>query len=84
MSFVLAEHASRQAGISETELRRLDDTGIVSGVEKNGLVFYSSREIYRLKAILFLARSRDISIDQAAREFNQANADRPVASAPAR
>jgi MerR HTH family regulatory protein len=65
MHFVSAESASRQAGITQTQLKELDDAGVVSGVEKNGCTFYSTCEVYRLKSIRFLMKTRGLTLDQA-------------------
>lgn len=47
-----AEHLLNKLKISVAELRRFEEKGIVQGISKAGHIFYSSRDMYRLKAIL--------------------------------
>ena len=75
MHFVSAESASRQAGITQTQLKELADAGIISGVEKNGCTFYSPRDVYRMKAIRFLMRTRGLTLDQARLEVDTSTAE---------
>ena len=47
-----AEHLLDKLQISAQELSDLEQKGIVQGIPKVGRVFYSSRDMYRLKGIL--------------------------------
>lgn len=52
-----AEHLLDKLQISANQLTDFEWQGIVQGIAKAGRVFYSSRDMYRLKGILvFLAR----------------------------
>jgi DNA-binding transcriptional MerR regulator len=52
-----AEHLLDKLQISAEELSDFEQKGIVQGIAKVGRVFYSSRDMYRLKGILlFMAR----------------------------
>ena len=41
-----AEHLLDKLRISETQLRKFEEKGIVHGISKAGRVFYSARDIY--------------------------------------
>lgn len=59
-----AEHLLSKLKISETELREFEAKGIVQGISKAGRVFYSSRDLYRLREILSLL-SRGLPLEEA-------------------
>src|SRR5712692_9863449 len=55
-----AEHLLNKLQISAQELSDLEKKGIVKGIARVGRVFYSSRDLYRLKGILlFMTRGFD-------------------------
>jgi len=66
--YVPAEHLMGKLQISEEQLRDFETRGIVLGISKAGRTFYSSRELYRLRGILFFMRTRGLSVEQA-REY---------------
>jgi len=66
--YFAAEHLMSKLQISEAQLRDLEARGIVLGITKGGRTFYSSRDLYRLKGILFFMRTRGLSVEQA-REY---------------
>jgi DNA-binding transcriptional MerR regulator len=59
-----AEHLLNKLKISDTELREFEEKGIVQGISRAGRVFYSSRDMYRLRGILSLL-SRGLPLDEA-------------------
>lgn len=59
-----AEHLLNKLKISAIELRKFEEKGIVQGISKAGRVFYSSRDMYRLRGILSLM-SRGLPLDEA-------------------
>ncbi len=59
-----AEHLINKLKISESQLREFEEKGIVQGISKAGRVFYSSRDVYRLRGILSLMR-RGLPLDEA-------------------
>jgi len=67
-----AEHLLDRLKISAQELSDLEKKGIVKGIARAGHVFYSSRDLYRLKGIL-LFMSRGLTLEEA-----QGRVDDPV------
>ena len=63
--YILDNHLIRMLELSPMDLQRFEQRGIIEGVEKNGLVFYSSREFYRLKGVLHYMRNQGLSLDDA-------------------
>ena len=59
-----AEHLLDKLQISDSQLRDFEKKGIVHGIAKAGRIFYSSRDMYRLKGILLLL-SRGLPLDEA-------------------
>jgi len=65
-------------GISAQELSDLEQKGIVKGITKVGRVFYSSRDLYRLKGVL-LFMSRGLTLEEAQRRVDHPVEDRTAA-----
>jgi DNA-binding transcriptional MerR regulator len=59
-----AEHLLDKLKISATQLQDFEEKGIVQGISRAGRVFYSSRDMYRLKGVL-LFMSRGLPLDEA-------------------
>ena len=57
-------------GISAEKLGEFEQRGIVQGISKAGRIFYSSRDMYRLKGILLLM-ARGLPMDEARRRVDQ-------------
>jgi DNA-binding transcriptional MerR regulator len=57
-----AEHLLDKLQISAQELSDLEQKGIVKGLARAGRVFYSSRDLYRLKGILLFV-TRGLTLD---------------------
>jgi len=63
--YILEDQLIRRLDLSRVDLERFERTGIIQRVEKNGHVFYSSREFYRLKGILHFMHRQGLSLDEA-------------------
>ncbi len=64
-----AEHFLDKLQISAEELNDFEQRGILKGVARAGRVFYSSRDLYRLKGIL-LFMTRGLTLDEAQRRVD--------------
>ncbi len=64
-----AEHLLDKLQLSAQELSDLEKKGIVKGIARAGRVFYSSRDIYRLKGIL-LFMTRGLTLKEAQRRVD--------------
>ncbi|MEW5977096.1 MAG: hypothetical protein AB1898_14945 [Acidobacteriota bacterium] len=72
--YILEDHFLRRLKISPLELKGFEQKGVIRGVEKNGLTFYSSREFYRLKGVLHYMRSQGLSLEEARAKVELATA----------
>jgi DNA-binding transcriptional MerR regulator len=63
------EHLLDKLQISAQELSDLEQKGIVKGLARAGRVFYSSRDLYRLKGIL-LFMTRGLTLEEAQRRVD--------------
>ncbi len=66
-----AERLLDRLQISAAELSVFEQKGIVKGIPKAGLVFYSSRDMYRLRGIL-LFMARGLALEEATRRVDHA------------
>jgi DNA-binding transcriptional MerR regulator len=64
-----AENFLDKLQISAEQLSDFEQRGIVKGVARAGRVFYSSRDMYRLKGIL-LFMTRGLTLDEAQRRVD--------------
>jgi DNA-binding transcriptional MerR regulator len=64
-----AEHLLEKLPISAEKLSEFEQKGVVHGIAKVGRVFYSSRDMYRLKGILFFM-SRGLPLEEARRRLD--------------
>jgi hypothetical protein len=64
-----AEHFLDKLQISAEELSDFEQRGIVKRVARAGRVFYSSRDLYRLKGILLLI-TRGLTLEEAQRRVD--------------
>lgn len=76
MQFVSEENAIRQAGITRVELQELGEAGVICAVKKGSCTFYSKREIYRVKAIKFLMKTRGLTLEEARLQVDGVNENR--------
>ena len=73
-----AEHLLDKLQISARELSDLEKKGIVKGIVRAGRVFYSSRDLYRLKGIL-LFMTRGLTLEEAQSRVDHAAEERSAA-----
>jgi DNA-binding transcriptional MerR regulator len=73
-----AEHLADKLEISPAQLSDFEQKGIIKGIAKVGRVFYSSRDLYRLKGIL-LFMSRGLTLEEALRRVDCLVEDRTAA-----
>jgi hypothetical protein len=66
-----AEHLLDRLEISAAELSDFEPKGIAKGIPKAGRVFYSSRDMYRLRGIL-LFMTRGLPLEEATRRVDHA------------
>jgi hypothetical protein len=63
--FLLAEQLTAKLNLTESELPQFEAQGIIKPVTKNGHIYYSSRDFYRLKGVLFFMRDQGLSLEDA-------------------
>ena len=63
--FLPAELLAQKLDIEPEELPKFESQGVIRAVKKNGRIFYSSRDFYRLKGVLHFMRTKGLSIDEA-------------------
>jgi DNA-binding transcriptional MerR regulator len=63
--FLLAEQLTAKLNLMQSELPQFEAQGIIKPVSKNGHTYYSSRDFYRLKGVLFFMRDKGLSLDEA-------------------
>jgi DNA-binding transcriptional MerR regulator len=73
-----AEHFVDKLDISPEQLSDFEQRGVVKGIARTGRVFYSSRDLYRLKGIL-LFMSRGLTLEQAQRRVDHPVENRTAA-----
>lgn len=63
--FLPAELLAQKLDVQPAELPEFESQGVIRPVKKNGRIFYSSRDFYRLKGVLHFMRTRGFSLDEA-------------------
>jgi DNA-binding transcriptional MerR regulator len=63
--FLPAELLAQKLDVQPGELPEFESQGVIRPVKKNGRIFYSSRDFYRLKGVLHFMRTRGLSLDEA-------------------
>jgi len=69
--FLLAEQLANKLNV--TNLSEFEENGILKAVTKNGRTYYSSRDFYRLKAVLHFVREQGLSVDEAQNRLDNWN-----------
>ena len=64
-----ADHILNKLQISAKELSEFEQKGVVKGIAKAGRVFYSSRDLYRLKGIMVFM-TRGLTLEEAQRRVD--------------
>ncbi len=77
------EHLLGKLQISAEELNDFEQRGMVKGVARAGRVFYSSRDMYRLKGIL-LFMSRGLTLDAKQRRVDHPTEETSVGTSVAK
>jgi len=63
--YFLAEHFAAKLGLSQEELADFEAKRVIRRVVKNERAYYSSRDFYRLRAILHLVQAKGFSLEMA-------------------
>ncbi len=63
--FLLAEQLAAKLDLNPADLPDFERQGIIKPVNKNGRVYYSSRDFYRLKGVLHFMRTKGLSVEEA-------------------
>ncbi len=63
--YLLAEQLSFNLNISEDEVIKFEQHGILHPLRKNDRVYYSSADCYRAKALLHFMRDEGMSLESA-------------------
>jgi DNA-binding transcriptional MerR regulator len=63
--YFLAEHFAGKLGLPQEELAGFEARGVIRRVVKNERRYYSSRDLYRLKAVLHLINDEGLSLEKA-------------------
>lgn len=67
--YVLAQYLLARLGLSQQELEQARQAGFVQAVEKNGHVFYSAHQAYKLQAACNLMEKKGCTWEQAVAEI---------------
>jgi len=80
--FILVQHFAAKLNIEESALPQFVQQGIIKPVKKNENTYFSSRDLYRLKAVLHFMNEIGLSADEAFdRVMNHGTAGHAVAAA---
>ena len=63
--YILSAHLATKLGLSEDELRNFERRRVIQAKQKNGATYYSSRELYKLKGVLYFMRKKGLSLEEA-------------------
>ena len=63
--FLLAEQLANKLEVAQAELSGFEAQGVIRPVKKNGHIYYSSRDFYRLKGVLHFMRTKGLSVEEA-------------------
>jgi DNA-binding transcriptional MerR regulator len=69
--YFLREHFAAKLGVTEVELAQFEAEGLLRPVIKNGRAYISSRDLYRLKAVLHFMRRDGLSLQEARRRLQE-------------
>ena len=65
MHFVSTENFCASTGLSKTQLDDFEAKGLIASVMKGKQRFYSLREVYRVKGILYFMRTAGLTAEEA-------------------
>ncbi len=63
--YLLAEQLTSNLNISEDDINKFEQQGILHPLRKNDRVYYSSADCYRAKALLHFMRDEGMSLESA-------------------
>jgi DNA-binding transcriptional MerR regulator len=63
--YFLAEHFAAKLGLSQEELADFEAKGVIRRAVKNERTYYSSGDLYRLKAVLHLVQGKGLTLEGA-------------------
>ena len=63
--YYTSEQLAQKLGIAEAAIAELEAKGLLQPIVKDGRKFFSSRQAYRLRAALRLARKQKLSLEEA-------------------
>ncbi len=63
--YLLAEQLTSNLNISEDDISKFEQQGILHPLRKNDRVYYSSADCYRAKALLHFMRDEGMSLESA-------------------
>ena len=63
--YFLAEHFAAKLGLTQEELADFEAKAVIRRVVKSKRTYYSSRDFYRLKAVLHLVHDKGLSLEMA-------------------
>jgi DNA-binding transcriptional MerR regulator len=63
--YFLAAHFAAKLGLRQEELADFEAKRVIRRVVKNERAYYSSRDLYRLKAVLHLVQDKGLSLENA-------------------
>jgi hypothetical protein len=63
--YFLAEHFACKLGLSQAELAEFEARAVIRRVVKNERTYYSSRDFYRLRAVLHLVQGQGLTLEKA-------------------
>jgi len=65
MHYVSIDSFCERTGLNVTDVSKYEEQGVISSVHKGAHRFFSLRELYRMKGILFLMRTSGLTINEA-------------------
>jgi len=65
MQFVSIESFCASTGLSRTQVNEFEMRGLIASVRKGEKLFYSVREVYRTKGILYFMRTAGLTPEEA-------------------
>ena len=71
MHYVNLTNFCKETGLSADEVQDYEARGIIRSTTKGGNYFYSRRETYRAKGILYFMRTLGLTAEEAARKIDE-------------
>jgi len=71
MHYVSLTNFCKETGLSADEVQHYEARGIIRSTTKGGNYFYSRRETYRAKGILYFMRTLGLTAEEAAHKIDE-------------